>query len=387
MLSQSMKCYYLWLLAAVISSCAPHHSASRLAFPTPQKESKEDLLHQARYWVTTEGRAAARDRLAEAIEKQDSSGGGFEQRVITANGDKTKVFANSLATLSPDERKKIGVYFVLGYNQNRGKSPPIIMKTAEHVRQLGYRAKYIDMAPRQTAQQDAERIAQVLREDLPKVDRAILVGFSKGSTDLVHFWLDQAHQLPKAELKKIKLWVNFAGGLRGSAIARWGAVGNDPMAWGFRCFLNWREGEPSLKQDDLVSIGHDQWAKTGAKLPKGVRGQLTVINYVSLPDGKDGWATMDQHVNLLGRSAVKEFPHIGPCDGLMETASSILPPNTGLRQWVVRVYGSHSLPGGKYPNGKYVASKYHQGGRARLQSGAQLMDDFLRAAPKSLVLD
>ncbi|MBK1830880.1 hypothetical protein JIN77_09095 [Verrucomicrobiaceae bacterium R5-34] len=368
-----------WLLA----SCSPMDTVpgeSKAQHPTA---ASHDLLAQSRQWVTAVGRPQARDQLSKALARQDQSDGQLERRLFKTNAEKDYIFPESLATMPRAERNKTGVYFVLGFNQDKGRSPPIIRRTVQHMNDLGFRAKFIDVASRQTADNDASVIAKALRQELPKVERAMLLGFSRGSTDLVHFWHGPAHDIPAEELRKIRLWANFAGVLRGSEVARWGALGHDPLAWGFRCFLNWREGAPRTSSADLASIGYDKWQYPGRGFPEAVRDDITVINFVSLPDGTDGWPEEDRHFKWLASTAARQGRVIGPCDGLVESAASILPPQTGIEQWIVRVHGSHSLLGGRYMNGKPVAARYHEGQKNRLQSGVTLLDDFVRAVPKS----
>ncbi|MBT8036993.1 MAG: hypothetical protein KJO21_05565 [Verrucomicrobiae bacterium] len=245
------------------------------------------------------------------------------------------------------------------------------------------------MDSRKTAQEDSLLVAQTLRDELPRVDKAVLLGFSRGSADIVHFWHGPAHHIPPRELTKIKIWANFAGVMRGSEVARWGAVGKNPLAWVFRSYINWRERKPKMSPLDLASIGYDHWAYPGNGFPESVRKKIQVINFVIIPDGSDGWSVLDPHFNYIARHAAAEGQQwgrvMGPCDGLVESAASILPPRTGIKQWIVRVKGSHLMLGGRYLNGRPVASKYFQESDARLESGAQMMDDFLRAVPKSLL--
>jgi hypothetical protein len=234
-----------------------------------------------------------------------------------------------------------------------------------------------------TAQQDADRLRDFLATRLPRVDRAIVVGFSKGATDLVEFWLDDAHSLPAMELRKIRLWVNFAGALRGSEVARWLATDPGPRAALIRALVNLKSGSPQARFDDLASIANDPWRAKPRTLPSHRARNLLVINVAVLPEGRDGWSDRDPLFEFLGRQAALGPQVISPCDGLVESAAAILPPHTGLRQWIVRIRGSHALLDGHYPNGAPVAPGYAEGGTARRKSGAKLMDDFLRALPQS----
>ncbi len=350
---------------------------------------RSDLLQQSRRWVASAGRVDARDRLSKQLPVQDEAGGFLEARIMATNADKSYVFPGSVATIPRAERSRIGIYFVLGFNQHKGRSGPIIHRTVEQMCALGYRARLIDVGSRRTAQEDAVLLANALRQDLPHVDKAVLLGFSRGSTDIVHFWLGPAHQLPASELAKIKIWANFAGVIRGSEVARWGAVGETPLAWVLRFVINLRELNLRMLPIDLASISYDRWAYPRGRFPESVKKNIQVINFVVIPDGPDGWAQFDPEFKILARNAAEEGCKqgrvMGPCDGLVESAASILPPRTGIKQWIVRVKGNHLILGGCYFNGRPVASKYHQGRAARLESGGQMMDDLLRALPKSLL--
>jgi len=253
------------------------------------------------------------------------------------------------------------------------------------LRERGFRAVVLEVPGRMTAEQDAAMVREFLAAELPQVERAILVGFSKGAADLVEFWLGQAHSLPPKQLRKIRLWVNFAGVLRGSEVARWLATDPGLRAALVRALVNQASGSPRARFDDLASIDTDPWLATPRALPRHRAPDLLGINVVVLPEGPTGWSELDPLFELLGRQAAMGSRPISPCDGLVESAASVLPPNAGLPQWVVRVRGSHALLDGRYPNGSQVAPGYSKKGEARLESGGELMDDFLRALPQSAI--
>ncbi|MCP5535475.1 MAG: hypothetical protein H7A51_04475 [Akkermansiaceae bacterium] len=349
------------------------------------REDQRDLLYQSRKWVVDHGRVQARDRMAKALAQRDESGGLLESRMMAANSDKALVFPDSLHTIPMEQRKRIGVFFVLGLDEEGGRAGPIIQKASVHMCQLGFRAKVIAGTHRKTAQENASVIAAELKEILPHVDKAVLLGFSRGSTDIVHFWLGKSRDIPVHDLKKIRLWVNFAGVIRGSLFARWVATGKDPLAWGARGILNAKSRCPRASMLDVASIAYDRWAAPDAKFPAAVKRSIHVINFVVIPDGPDGWPAHDPYNNFLTKKASSSGPVMGPCDGMVESAAAILPHHAGMKQSIIRVRGEHLILSGQYLNGNQVSSQYHQGSRARLDSGGQLMDDFFRAMPKSLL--
>ena len=344
-----------------------------------------DLLIEARKWTDEEGRVAACERVDEELAKYDDSGGMFEKRLMRTNGDKSFRYADSVARMPMAERKRTGIYFILGFNQDRGRAPPIIRRASDRLAARGFRAHVVEVPGRQTADQDAVMLREFLETELPKVDQAMLIGFSKGSADLVEFWLDEAQKLPRRQLRKIRCWTNFAGVLRGSEVARWLATNHGPKAAMFRAFVNYKSGTPTAKFDDLASIGADPWFIEDRKMPAGLAQDFLVINIVVVPEGPKGWAESDPVFKLLGKAGASGRRTVGPCDGLVESASSILPERAGLRQWVVRINGSHATLDGVYRNDSPVTTGYGNNDEAQLESGTPLMDDFLRALPRSAV--
>jgi len=368
-------CLSLLLMAGCAAPPLPEMDGARL---------RNDLVIEARRWVEEDGRVAACERLEDEIAKFDDSSGMFERRVMQTNRDKSFVFPDALANLSRAERRKTGIYFLLGFNQDRGRSPPIIERTVVLLRGRGFRSEVMPVLGRRTATEDAVMVREFLGRELPEVDRAVLVGFSKGSSDLTEFWLGEADKLPVAQLRKIRLWMNFAGVLRGSEVARWLACDRGAEESLYRAFVNFKSGRPTAKFDDLASISGDPWASGHRRMPAGLAPGFLVIDVVVIPKGAEGWSESDPLFERLGRAASRARP-IGPCDGLVESAASLIPREAGIRQWVVRVNGSHALLDGVYPNGSPVAPGYSLGGGRQLESGIEMMDDFLRALPKFAV--
>jgi hypothetical protein len=365
-------------VAALLAGCAsPPVPEQTIANPPG------DVLIEARKRTDEQGRVAACEWVGEELKKFDDSGGTFEKRLMRTNGDQSFRFPDSVAGMSRRERERTGLYFILGFNQDRGRSPPIIRRATERLTERGFRAQVLGVPGRKTADEDAVMVREFLEEELPKVDRAMLIGFSKGSADLVEFWLDEAHKLPRRQLRKIRCWANFAGVLRGSEVARWLATDRRPKAALFRAFVNVKSRTPTADFDDLASIGFDPWFVGERKMPAGLHPDFLVINVVVVPEGPEGWAESDPVFKMLGMAAASGRRTIGPCDGLVESAASVLPERAGLRQWVVRINGSHATLDGVYRNDSPVTTGYGNEDEAQLESGLPLMDDFLRALPRS----
>ncbi len=369
----------LAMIGMLFGCASPHVPEQTIANPTG------DLLINARTWTTENGRALACERVRGELAKFDDSSGMFEKRLMRTNADKSFHYPDSVGILPLPDRKRTGIYFVLGFNQDRGRSPPIIRRAADRLVGQGFRARVLDVPGRRTADEDAAALREFLEKELPHVDQAMVIGFSKGSADLVEFWLDEAAKLPASQLRKIHCWTNVAGVLRGSLVARWLATDGGPKASLFRAFVNTKSGTPLAKFDDLASIGHDPWFVANRRMPPGLPSDFLVINLVMVPAGPSGWAESDPLFKLLGSVAASGSRTIGPCDGLVESASSILPPRAGLRQWVVRIQGSHATLDGTYLNGSPITTGYGNNDEAQLESGTPFLDDFLRALPQSVL--
>lgn len=346
-------------------------------------EKKEDLLVVSRQWAAESGKAVARDKLEKAMESQDDARNFFEQRIWQVNERKDFIYPDSAHYLNDWQRKRTGVYLMLGYQKNKGTSPPIVRAVARELCRQGFHAVAIETEDRGSADTNAKEIADFLREDIKQVDRVMLVGFSKGAYDILRFLTGPAEQLSISDQRKLRLLVNFSGVLRGSCVADWAAHDHYIGAYAFRAYLNIRSGSLLRSSDDLSSISCDPWENPDMPSLREHAPYLKCINYPALPEGEDGFTHKDWLFHRLAKSCECKKRRPGPYDGLVESAASILPPNTGVPQWIVRVHGSHSLLDGEYLNGGEVAPSYSKGEKGRLLSGIELMDDMMRALPKS----
>lgn len=351
---------------------------------TQASEKADDLLAAARQWAVESGKAAARDRLEKAMESQDDGENFFERRIWHVNEHKDYAYPDAAAHLTERQRSRTGVYLVLGYQKDQGDSPPIIREVAAELCRQGFHAVAIETEERRSADESAKEIADLLSEDLKQVDRAMLIGFSKGAYDIVRFLTGPAEHLSSRDQRKIRLLVNFSGVLRGSCVADWAAHDHYIGAYAFRAYLNIRSGSLLKSFDDISSISDDPWQNPDMpSLREHAPNLKCVINYPALPEGKDGFTHKDWFFHRLARSCESKKRRPGPYDGLVESAASILPPDIEVPQWIVRVRGSHSLLDGEYLNGGEVAPSYFKGEKGRVHSGIELMDDMLRALPKS----
>lgn len=342
-----------------------------------------DLVAEARGWRKEQGLVEARERLDSRLVEVDAKDGWFEKRIWKTNADKSLVFPDSMATLEPDRRPEVGIFLMLGFRQTGNRSPAIVARVADHLKEQGWNAAFIGVPNRGTAAENAVLIQRFLDGELPKVKRAVLVGFSKGGYDLIEWMKNHGKELPERERDKVRLVVNFAGALQGSAVAAWAATDTRLAGGIFRTLLALQAFDGADGCQDLYSISGDPWNGEEKWQPRSVLPRMQAIQYVVLPEGPDGRTNNDVLFGSIGKLAEGHFKATtGPLDGLVESAAQVYPEKAGVPQWIVRIRGSHSTLDGRYANGSIVSRDYALGGDERLGSGRELLDDFLRAVPR-----
>ena len=118
---------------------------------------------------------------------------------------------------------------------------------------------------------------------------------------------------------------------------------------------------------------------------RSVAPQLHTIQFVALPEGRDGQTHANGFFDWTSFSAGHWQRWMGPCDGMSESAAQLLPPRENVPTWIVRVKGSHALLDGRYLNGGIVSRAYKAKGRDRWHGGEEVMDDLMRALPRSTI--
>lgn len=343
-----------------------------------------DLLARARIWRQRHGLVDARDKLLAALLREDSTKGEFERRIWTTNTDKARVWPGSAAQCSAAERSRTGIFIVLGYRQRTGRSQRVVRYVTNRLQENGWHAQLIEVPEWSTSPaDDVAAIDKTITRELPKVDRAILAGFSKGGWDWINWFHGPAGNLPAQERAKIRLLVNFAAILRGSAIAGWAAHDHGFDATLFRSIMLVRFGLKGATSQYLRSLSRDPWSQGNSPSLRSVAPQLRAIEYVAVAEGADGYPHANGLFNWISHRSTEKQRWMGPCDGMAESAAELLPPSEKIPTWIVRIKGSHALLDGHYLNGGATSRRYHAKGDEKWKGGEELMDDFLRAVPKS----
>ncbi len=344
-----------------------------------------DLLEEAREWRQRSGVVAARDRLLLEVMREDSDRGAFEQRIWKTNADKSYVFADAAQHCTLAQRARTGIFVVLGYRQRTGKSQRVVRDVVRRLRAQGWNAQLIQMPEWSFPKNDAQHIDAAVRAELPHVDRAILVGFSKGGWDWINWLHGPAASLPPHERDKLRLLVNFAAVLRGSNVADWAAYDRGAEASMMRLMMWVRFGAKGATSVFLRQLAHDPWESRDVRPLRAVAPRVSTIEYVAIPEGRDGFTHVNGLFGWINRNSTRAQKTIGPSDGMAECAAEILPRSERLRQWIVRVKGSHALLDGRYVNGSLVSRTYRRRDASQWTSGEEQMDDFMRALPRSAV--
>lgn len=342
------------------------------------------LITSAREWRTESGIAAARDRLSDALIKIDADGGSLERRVLQTHADKTLCLPDSLAALTREQRSGTGIFLVLGYHTKKGRSEPVIRHLEKFLQAGGWHAVLVPVPIHGTTDENAAAIHKVLSHDLPKLQQAVVVGFSKGGLDWLQWFASHSEELPVTQRKKIRLMVNFAGALRGAAVANWMAEGDGlvPGVLRARLRLHTDHALPAVK-----STGVDPWSNGRSPVLAARFPRLRSISIVAVPEGADGQTHADVMFSRLAKLCTRQWKWLGPVDGLVETAGQVLPAEAGVPQHIVRVFGSHAVLDGCYVNGAAVSKVYQKRGADYWMGGEELLDDLLRALPRKWVLD
>ncbi|MGZ5021414.1 MAG: hypothetical protein ACXWFY_02555 [Chthoniobacterales bacterium] len=369
--SRSFRCKLaLWLIVVLTT--------------TGVAQSK-DLLTEAREWRQRDGLVAARDKLLTAVMREDSSRGTFERKIWKTNADKSYVWPDAAERCTPAERARTGIFVVLGYRQHSGRAQRLVRDVVKRLQADGWNAHLIELPEWSLPSEDIKQIHETMRRELPRVDRAILVGFSKGGWDWINWFHGPAAKLPLQQRDKIRLLVDFAAILRGSSVAGWAADHHGTEASLMRLLLVARFGAKGATPLFLRRLAHDPWDAERPRLLRAVARRLSTIEYVAIPEGRDGYTHTNGFFAWVNRSATRAQPSMGPNDGMAESAAQLLPSGERVPKWVVRVAGSHALLDGRYINGNLVSRRYRSSGPARWTAGEELMDDLLRALPRSAI--
>lgn len=350
--------------------------------PLPHSVSSQgniDLLSHARDVARMNGLYVARTYLLEELPRRDASDGELRVRVMKTTSDKGFTYPDSLATIPRDERNRIGFYFVLGIGGAEGKNTELLMTAAAGVAELGFTAEMLPVSPLEGSQHNAILLARILPERLNVVDRAVFVTASKGAADLITFMLDHADSLSAEQRDKVRMVVSASGVIRSSLIAAYVNDAKSPLPFAVRSKLRLQGWNV------LDSLAADPWAgKDRSAIARSFR-NLKWLSFPAVPEGELGYTQQDDRD--LSKHAFRWRSLASPTDGFVESAASVLPPDTGITEFVIPTLGPHAMALGSYTPDLRV-SPIRQKGEYLIvnpEAGNEILDSFIRAFPKLLL--
>lgn len=376
---EELECFYQFKSGS--EQCV---SISNLRSPKSGDLSSRDLFQEAREWTRDYGLRVATRKLYEVFGQKDESKGLAELRLKKTTQEKDFVYSDSFANLPPSENKKIGVFFLLGIGGDKSKNAEQISLSADRVREMGFHAEVLKASGTLGSAHNAEMLRDQIKEKTERFEKIIFVAASKGVADFIHYFLNFSDDLTLQQRNRVKLMVSLSGVVRHSALAKWMVDSPSIKAKTFRGGIKIAQKGKIIK--GLRSLTKDQWEGHAPDLISQQFPRMLWISMPMLPEGEDGYTHLDKLANFARERLYLEAKDIGPSDGLVETAGSILPPGTGLTEWIIRVYGPHGLPLGKFDNGKSIAPDNKISDmKAKPEAGPEILDAFFRALPSSIL--
>lgn len=369
--------------ALVLAHCAGRPEA------VADRTTASALLREARAVTQEQGLPAARDLVTRRLRAEDASGGSLEERVLRTTRDPELVLPDSLAAMTPAERRRVALVIVPGTKSGFGAKSNLtqdcLFAAAEEGRRLGFDTHFIQTAPRGTVESNAELVAERIRPIFARADRVALVMLSKGAHDVIHYLQEHAVELPADCREKLVAVLSLAGTVQGSVVADWFANSTDPAAMTTRGWLMLSGQGESIGM--LRTVARSPWRKEVAGSLREAFPRLTWVSVAMVPDGPDGQITERLWAPKIRARVRRSSPYYSPNDGLVESAASVLPDAVAVPEWIVLAQGSHSMPNGRYLDGTRVAPRTTVPGVEDLApaSGGEVMSAYLRALPRSLL--
>lgn len=342
-----------------------------------------DLLMYARRMTDEYGIKVARDRLKQKIKRVDRSGGLFLDRAIKTTQNPSFVYPDSLANIPMSKRSSIGVYFVLGFGADTSPNSKILQAASDEINKLGFSSKVLNVSPELGSDHNSQLIYEQIKKDIDRYERVILVGVSKGVADYLHFLNNYDDVLSKAQRLKIRSVFSLCGIVRTSVVANF-LYSNDFMAKMMRLFIKLTGRGSSL--ETVKSLSQNFWKIHGRRHLSQNYPNLKWVSVPALPEGKDGHTYQSDWADLFTPYLVENLSVFSPYDGLVETAASMLPPGTGIPEWVIPITGPHSIVWGKFNQDVPLAPKqYASPDEVVPEAGGEVLSAFFRALPQELL--
>lgn len=373
-----LRCLYVFLTGS--PKCLKNEEISR---SISSVDPKSDLLAWSREATKIYGVLQTRDMLSLLLKKRDHKNGELESRLQRATKNTNWISKDSVFADESLDRKKIGILFFMGVDVNdNSPNRDQIRLASEYARDLGFYAHTFQTGPTSSSETNATIINNDLKKHLRKVDAAIIVAASKGVADFLTWSFTGAQTYSKQERDKIKMFISLSGVIRESFVAKWLFEAQSFHAKKMRFLIN------NFRKDyvpGFYSLTKSPWrfAQKPSQL-KTTFENLRWVSFAMLPEGFDGLSYLDPWNLKFQESLYRESSVRSPSDGLVETAASILPPNTMVEEHVIRAWGPHALSLGRYSDHTPIAPKAQRGRTtAQPEAGPELLNAFMRSIPSA----
>lgn len=374
------NCWYVFVSGgdcrtAVSLPAADHYTA----------EGSLDLLKYIRDVSFTNGLRVARDVLVEYLAQLDASKGLIRGRLIETTENPQLVYPDSFATIEESQRSEIGVYLVLGIGGEKSANAALIQRAAQEIRSQGFQAEMLQVDANLGSDHNALMLRDMLQQRLPKLKKVILVAASKGVADFITYFLEHGESLSIQEREKIKLMVSLSGVIRRSIVADYIVDSGKAMPFFLRGLLKLIGREDTIKGID--SLSKNPWKYHDVKNVHKFFPKMKWLSMPAIPEGADGLTNLSLWEGFLKKPTYRWKNKASPMDGLVESAASILPPDTGITEYIIPIYGPHAMALGSYTPSLRVAP-YSMGDikdKVKPEAGAEMLSAMFRALPQSLI--
>jgi hypothetical protein len=137
--------------------------------------------------------------------------------------------------------------------------------------------------------------------------------------------------------------------------------------------------------EGIRALAQDPWSGKNPSLLKKNYPNLKWMSFSMLPDGPDALVHSGILSMELQQSVIRTGKHFSPSDGLVESAATILPPGTGIKEWIIRGYGPHALALGTFMDGTPIAQQNRRGEDVNPEAGAEILSSFMRAMSQDFI--
>lgn len=392
-----MNAWFQWrmtiLLAVVLTMGAVGIcSVDAETIHTDAVHPHKDLLEQAREWRQRGGMPYAIRRLEQQLGTGDFGNAWLENQLLAAR----KQPSHSPELEIPlSVRARTGIYLTIGGHAEEGIGQTMLAGVAASLRSEGWHAKMLPFHAFARTAELSDAMGEFMESELAEVDQVILIGFSVGAQHLLHWTWDHAVALSESERRKFKLMILAAGVTRGSVAAEWmmrADTFKSAIARSRLLKLNGGEKRVFPMIEDAVD---DPWRRPDATPIHAVLPHIRVVQYAVIPEHFSSIPQQDKRASEFATAMEDDWQWQGPHDGMVETAAQILPAFDNTEQYLIRVWGAHSLIAGRYVDGSDVSTAgldegspldpYEVNARSVTAATGVVMD-LLKVIPSSWIL-